>query len=991
MRLVFADFELDPENRRLLRSGVEVPLEGRSLDLLCYLAAHPGRLISKAELVSKVWRSHALSDGALSSAVAKLRRALEQGPGACMPIETVYGHGYRWHALVRARRIRRDEVSSGPAFPAPDPFVGREQHMQVLSAALEHVARGQGHLVVLRGEAGIGKTRTLGELARRARELGFSVWEGAAHDGGGAPSYWPWTELLRACREDLCAPAWEQHLPAGSVALPRLVPELFTGAARDGAVDAQATRFLLFDELTRLLRSAAATAPRLIVLEDLHWANAATLELLGYAARSLSKQRVLFAASWREPADSLNESQGAALRRLARSATRLSLRGMSTEEIGELVETLHGGLALSPHAKRLFEQRTRGNPLFIRQIVELLAERGLVPDETNLTAVELPPAVVDVIRQRVAPLPDAARKALAVAAVSGQVCDAWLLAEVLDSPLPQTLSALEPALRTGVLERDASAPARFRFDHALVKEALYEEITLPERGALHAKLGRALASRNDASDARQLADIAHHFLCALPTDLEACTRHCRRAADAARDAAAFEAAANLLSRLLQKLTIEGGDDATRCELMLTLGVDRYWAGDLEGAWQTLRQGALLAQRDQRVELLPRFAFRLLDCVDMTFGDEEFVRTVIEDALRSLADRDAGLRAALLAHRAEIAHELPFAERVAMLDEADALTTGSDSAPLLLAIATCRAMLRDPTQLEHNRNAAQRLQTLVALHPRARSGTRPAMRAFPAVVTEYLCALTSCNLEAADVLARRASECVAEIHPTAALRPIQMRLLVEVMPAGRTLGDGRFEDLERHIERLRELSSVGGWAGMWWLYYTFLLADARGDQQALSQLASVRIPASFSALRTRQRLSVTILAAWGYAKVGRREDARYWLTMLPAGDLARMPAGYGDLGLLCRLAEVYQVLDETQAAQQLYRQLAPHAALNAVGPCFEYCGSVAHYVGILAALLGDAPAAVRYLQRARAMNSQLRMPVQRARTSAALKCCAIAPA
>src|SRR5262245_19951509 len=202
MRLVFDRLEIDLDGRQLFRDGDEVPLERRAADMLCYLAARPGRLVGKDELLAEVWQARALSDGVLTNTASKLRKALGQAAQDAVPLETVHGRGYRWRA------VERKSVDPGPPAAATDastgdgPFVGRLPALQVLFDAMERAAGGRGQLVLIRGEAGIGKTRTLKEVSARARQRGFRSFIGVAYEAQGAPAYWPWVQILRASREE---------------------------------------------------------------------------------------------------------------------------------------------------------------------------------------------------------------------------------------------------------------------------------------------------------------------------------------------------------------------------------------------------------------------------------------------------------------------------------------------------------------------------------------------------------------------------------------------------------------------------------------------------------------------------------------------------------------------------------------------------------------------------------------------------------------------
>jgi DNA-binding winged helix-turn-helix (wHTH) protein len=257
MRLRFDGFEIDPEEGRLLRNGVEVPLERRSFEMLCYLATHPGRLIEKQELLSHVWQVRSLSRGVLASTLAKLRKALGQAANQREPIETVHGRGYRFHGVVQRAQARpTNESEAVPASRASRarPFVGRKQALETLAKALEQAACGHGQLLLLVGDAGIGKTRMLEELSPRAQQHGFSIWEGSSHDGAGAPPYWPWVEILRKAQQELPAP--KSHVPTDCAALCLLWPELVESSVVADA-GAPSTRFRLFDELSRFLGSAS--------------------------------------------------------------------------------------------------------------------------------------------------------------------------------------------------------------------------------------------------------------------------------------------------------------------------------------------------------------------------------------------------------------------------------------------------------------------------------------------------------------------------------------------------------------------------------------------------------------------------------------------------------------------------------------------------------------------------------------------------------------
>ena len=973
MRFSFDGFDIDTDSGQLFRSGEEVPLERRALDMLCYLALHPGRLITKDELLSEVWQAQTLTDNVLSNTASKLRKALGQAAGAREPIETVRGRGFRWHAV----RLSGNHAAHSANLPVADsrsePFVGRVQVMELLERAVDQAEQGHGQLVMLVGDAGMGKTRTLDELAKRARARGFSVWEGAAYGGGGAPPYWLWVEVLRSAHADLSRAMFRRHLPADSWAMSLLVPELVSTDSNLSA-DSAATRFRLFDEVARFIGSASADAPRLIIADDIHWADDGTLELLAHAARALKKHSVVLAVSLRYHDATAQDGRSAALQRLGRQATHVTLSGLSLREVEELVTAFGERHSVGARLTGVLYLRTQGNPFFVRQTLELLAQRGEPIDGHGLESLAIPPAVRDVLRQRIDALGDDTRRVLRVASAAGVEFDAGVLADVLEVPLAPVLSAIEPARRKRVVVSHPTTPHCFGFGHALLRDSIYDELDLVERGTFHARLGRVLEQRAAAEDPRSLGEIARHYLLAVPSDLDLCVRYCRLAADAARNALGFETAADLLSRASEKLEREGGDGRIRCELLLELGNDRFCVGDIPNAWSALSQGAALAEQIAATDLFARFACRLSGWLEIGGGDEEEIRRLVDRALLAVAESDSDLRAVLLAYRAEMHFELPADERNALFAEADALAARRDAPLVLLEIAQCRAWVRDPSRLDESRKAIANYRALTRRYPHAMATYRRLMWDFAVDFVEYLCAATSCDLAAADRAIERCRLIAEQSQMVHCVR------VVELMQAGRAVGDGRFEDLEAILQRVSEGASLAGGLGLVWQNYVMRLVEAQGGFQNLAGFELSQLP-RLDELRPNHRMRGKLYAAWFFTKVGANFGARWLLSTIPEEQLARMPVSFGDLGLLCLLAETYHALGDDAGAEELYQWLLPHATLNAVLPSLDYCGAVAHYLGILAKQLGHHDRAAQHWQSAEVINQQLGMPIQLARTSA----------
>lgn len=968
MRLVFDSFEIDQDGPRLMRDGKEVSLERRTLDLLCYLAAHPGRLVRKDELLSHVWNAQVLSDGVLSNTIAKLRKALGQGARDRLPIETVHGRGYRFHGVGELQPPLA--AADASAALRVDPLVGRDAALRTLTSCLDRTEAGSGDLVLITGDAGIGKSRMLAELTQRARARGWSVWQGVAYAGGAAPAYWPWVEIIRAALTD---GSLSNHLPRDSWAIAMLVPEKLEPASV--AEDSHALRFRLFDELARTFSAAAADQPRLIALEDLHWADSASIELLAYLARGLERQRVLLVAAARdrelavdlEAAES--NARSGSVSGLLRAARLVELPELSQAEVANLAREL-GATDLDAPTLELLYARTQGNPFFVRQVMQLLEQRGLPLSTAALDACELPRAVRDVIQQRLSTLAADTRSLLKAAAVVGQQFEAGLVASISEVPLEAVLLALEPAVQLGLVRAQDATPHRFEFNHALVRDSLYAELGLASRGGLHAHLVRALSAHASESDSRRLGEIARHSLLAVPSELDACVDHCLRAAAAARNASGFEAAAAFLVRALDKLAAEGGDRERRCELLYQLGLDRLCHGEVDAGWRALEDGARLAAEIGSDAWLSRIATRLASWMEVG-GNAIDLATLVEDALARATQDD--LRARLLARRAALGMLVPRETREAWFAEAEALAARSGVPEALIDVAISRFSQRDPAHLSEARAAIATYRALDSRYGKTLHGVQQRMRRVLAELADYWCALVEGDLVTAELL-----QVQCELAADACRVP-QLRRLVDLLVVTRALADHRLDDAAQCIERMQGQGPVGGGLNHVGVFCSLMLSEARGelDLQGLVQRGDVSI---IDRLAPAHRIGSCAWTAAFFARSGHAAVARMVLGWLSTEERDHMQLNYGGLGAMCALAETYCELGDTSEAERLYEQLLPFAALNAVGTAFDYKGSVAHYLGMLALLLDRRSAANEHLTAALAFNRKLGMKAQVEKTT-----------
>jgi hypothetical protein len=315
----------------------------------------------------------------------------------------------------------------------------------------------------------------------------------------------------------------------------------------------------------------------------------------------------------------------------------------------------------------------------------------------------------------------------------------------------------------------------------------------------------------------------------------------------------------------------------------------------------------------------------------------------------------------------------------LLHEAAARAEQSGDLESILEVAHTRAILRDPTQLAENLAAAEHFLELAECHPEAAARMRyRSLRGFGAHLTRYLCALTACDLDAADLVLDHCQQITESAHVRTA------QFVVSLLRAGRALGDGRLLELQRLIpsERALEESELPMERAVWHGYKLALgeaqndtcrFADAQLDQAGAARVRDSRFMAQAAMLRARR-----------LALGGELARSRAVIAQIPQALRDRMPVHHGDLGALCALAEVLVAQGDLGAADMLYDKLLPYASLNAVCPAFDYRGAVGHFLGLLARLLDRQEAAAAHFQRALQLNRKLNMPRQLAWTEQALQ-------
>jgi DNA-binding SARP family transcriptional activator len=345
------------------------------------IAAHPYRERLRGQLMLALYRAERQADAL--QAYQDARRTLADELG----IEP----GERLRELERAILAQdpqlnlaaaKEGTAAEPTVEAPGSvFVGRERELAELGEGLDDALAGRGRLFLIVGEPGIGKSRLAEELVVRARARGARVLVGRCWEAGGAPAYWPWVQALRAYARDSDGAALRAELEAGGADLAQLLPELrerFPDLPEPPTLEPEAARFRLFDAVAEFLRRACEARPSVLVLDDLHAADAPSLLLLRFLARQLGSARMLVLGAYRDvdplPGQPLTETLAEVTREPV--TRRLPLGGLSEREVAEFLELTAPAVASEELPVALYEE-TEGNPLFVGEIVRLVSIEGV--------------------------------------------------------------------------------------------------------------------------------------------------------------------------------------------------------------------------------------------------------------------------------------------------------------------------------------------------------------------------------------------------------------------------------------------------------------------------------------------------------------------------------------------------------------------------------------------------------------------------------------
>jgi DNA-binding winged helix-turn-helix (wHTH) protein/tetratricopeptide (TPR) repeat protein len=534
--LFFPPFRLDPANAQLRQGDQEITLRPKTFDVLRYLVDHHGQLVTKATLLDAVWAGAIVSDSMPAVCVKELRKAL--GDDAKKPrfIETVQRRGYRFIAQVTTER-REEPVREAPNQPkGPTPIVvGRERELAQLQSWYVQALEGQRRVVFVSGEAGIGKsTFTQAFVDSITQQGAVRVGRGQCVEqfGTGEP-YMPVLEALSRLSGERVVELLQKFAPMWLAQMPGL---LTLEERTQLHIEIQGvTQQRMLREITEALDALAVELPLVLLLEDLHWSDFSTLELISAIARRREPARLLIIGTYRPVEMLTNDHPLLTMKEeleLHRYCDELRLRLLNKEEVaGYLAKRLpHNGSRQLGRLGAIVHQRTDGNPLFMVNVVDYLVDAGLLVSSREAGAAEsadtlhaelhnTPRSIRRMIERNLDRLQPDEQAVLEGASVAGAEFSAASVAAAVERPQTEVeacctrLSRHEQfvARQGPVTWPDGTVAASFRFQHALYQEVLYGRLPEGHRLQLHGRIAaREEAGYGERAD-EVANELAHHY------------------------------------------------------------------------------------------------------------------------------------------------------------------------------------------------------------------------------------------------------------------------------------------------------------------------------------------------------------------------------------------------------------------------------------------------------------------------------------------------
>ncbi len=828
-------------------------------------------------------------------------------------------------------------------------FVGRDAEFELLRGLLDGAIAGKGGVGLIEGEPGIGKTRMVEELVTYARVRGARVLTTSCQEADAVPAFWPFAEAIRSYIGGIDPVGLAWQLGERGSELARLVPELpelVPSVQAPAPLEGDESRFQMFEAVAGFLEGISRSRPLLLVLDDLHWADSSSIELLRFLSHRVADAPMLIVCAYRGEEAAARENLKAAIAELDESAhrERILLSGLDRDAIEQYVRLSTGAAAPAELIAEIAEQ-TGGNPFFVGEVVRLIATEGGI-EKSRRGRQQTPRGVREAVSRRIERLPDEVSGALSVGAVLGREFDLGLLAEVFEVPSPPDLG---PALAARIIELSAG-DGDYIFSHAVFREAFYEALPAARRRRLHARAGAAVEALCGDDPDPQLQVLARHFLEAGPEHTGTARRYALAAARQAARRVAHTDAAEYLERAVGLLPAA---DPEAVALRIELGRELTRCGRPRDAHQVLLEAAAMAAERDQPEALADAAIALAAVTETGSKDDELV-AICEAALAGLGDRLPAKQAHLLAALSweHYWDDVDGAARAAGSRALEVARASGDDGALAGALAVRQfTMVGRPGMIEARlRNAEEMLAA-------ARRAGEPheQIRAIAYLVTGHL--------QAGDVTG--AERALADFKALAErLREPRHLWHVPMMESTLAMIAGRFDDARRlSAEAARLGGEVAGepLALQFHVVQMGLLHVFEGTPEEILPVVRPMV-ARYPALPAWRLALINFLV-----DADRIEDARDEYESVVARSFDEIPLDANWLVGLTRLGESAARLGDRPTCADLLERLAGYAGeVVVIGRAGACSGPVDRYLGLMAAALDRHTAAVEHFEAALAI-------------------------
>jgi eukaryotic-like serine/threonine-protein kinase len=871
-------------------------------------------------------------------------------------------------AVSGSREAPADDLTAALDALSDTPFVGRERELRELRIAVDRTVAGHGGTVLVTGEQGVGRSRLAAEIETYAELRGCRVLWGRCADSEGAPSYWPWIQVIRGYVRAAEDEQLEAELGSGAVEIAKIVAEVrerVQDEEEHEPLEPAQAKFKLFDAIAGFLQNAARQQPLMIVLDDVHAADPSSLDLLRHVAGYGENRRLLMVITARDEANKVSALPPL----LERDATfaHLSLRPLTTQDVRALLEGMAGHSLTSRDESAfvdLVAHESGGNPYFIDVTVRHLIETGALyrdgtrwrSDARRLKDLPIPPTLRDAALRQIERLSPVSRELLCVAAVIGRNFSSTVLAGVAGFDELEVPDRLSEGMRSGILAEMPDEPGRYTFTHNAGRETLYGELPAARRMQLHRQVGEVLEELYEAHIEQHLAELAHHFAAAAATGVaDKAADYCWWAGERAVQVSAFEEAVEHFRRA-GKL-VAGLDDAPerRCELELALGDALWRAGREDEAKETFLAAADLARQLGLGDAYARAALGYAGPGGFSLGSETTrqVTTLLRSALAMLPRRDSVRHVRLLAR---LAVELHY-DQEASSEEDDVLSQQAmemadrigDTRVRLLALYSRQWATMGPDNLDTKLDAGDEIVRLARI-------VGDQEMEFAGHHLRIVVLLQLADLRSVDAEIRACTRLASE------LRQPRYDWQLHALRVMRLLARGRFEEAAALAEEAAALGS-GDLALVTYGVHDTIGRWARGGLRDLLDGAHY--------FATRYSGSAwPAVEAWMLVEAGQPDRARPLYRTLVRQDVPNRKRDHNWMTEMALLALVALELGDGAAGPVLHDLLVSHpddlvpvlSGIGSLGPAIAYAGFAAHAAGDLDTALEHYAAAVRLESR-----------------------------